>query len=165
VPASGDDTSRFARLETTPAGFRLAGGNAAIVAHVFATLQHHRTEDAPEITPEMKTVPLFACGISSETGEYVLVPRGSVTAVPEKAVSRSGKFVKQPGGGATLDSLFLGEGDARDADVWEALRTVCEQTVADPEACRSLSDSVASLVLLRAGIVRDKWGLPNIGAA
>ena len=161
VPATGDNaTSRFA-VGTAPSGFPTTPGSNLSLAY------NHLTEElvrkAELLPPEMKSVKLERTVIDG-VGKYVSVDRGTVTAPVTHVTARSGRFVKlNVSGGALLDNFVRGEEawrDARDADVWEALRSLCEQINATGEECRALSDTVARAVLLRAGISRRPDALP-----
>lgn len=157
VPASSESHSRFS-VDRTPGGISVAS-TAEAVAAAYEQLLAERIADTPEAQPERKTVELQ---VVVKTGEdYEVVDRGSVTAVPTRAVSRSGRFKRQKAeAGALIDLCFLGE-DVRDSDAWNALLELCRQERPDSATCRLLSDRLAVLILLRAGIVAARDDLPT----
>src|SRR5262249_33582195 len=107
----------------------------------------------------------------TQAGEYVIVPRGEVTAAPifEAAVpTKFAKGVKELTAGELLDSLFLGtEGwtSARDDAVWAALLAWIEETEATAPVIRRVNDLVAVALCLRNGLDITPMNLPNPGTA
>jgi hypothetical protein len=164
LPEKPNGASRFA-IRQTAAGWNVPGGLAGGAAHALATLIEHRIEDAEALEPDPKTVKLH--GIVKTADGYVLIPRGSITDVPTRRWTYTGRFGSYTASPALLDELFLGNAklvaEVRDEVVWESARMLCEQLGAGGEALRGISDSVAQLILLRQGIARDKWSLPPIG--
>jgi hypothetical protein len=159
VPALTDD-SRFA-LGATSEGWNV-GTRAEAAAFAFARLLEHRTEEAPPLTPSVKSVPLSWVGRTTD-GTYVVVDRGVVSRIPTHETTRSGRFKKhQQRAGGLLDSAFLGEADARADELYGALKSFCEQHQPSGDVLRSLNDHVSLLILLRAGIVMHRAELPQL---
>jgi hypothetical protein len=161
VPATGDDRCRFA-IPSTPGGWSTTPG--ANVALCYSHLLEELIASAPRLTPKHRSVRLLRCRLAADGG-YELVERGVVAAVPEFEPRVPTRFAKTSSkGGALLDELMKGEGDgwskATDEQVFTALRELCEQTHANGEEARQMSDFVACAVLLRHGIRKHVTGLP-----
>jgi hypothetical protein len=161
APPAGEATSRFA-LTATPAGRGLPS-LAAVVSQVYRNLLADRLREAPPPLPEPVTV-VLKFPVRDEDG-WRLAHRGEVRGVPSAAPNRPGKFAKLTVGPNLLDEAFLGiEGGAfekaRDDAIWESLIALCRDLDPTPDVVRSLVDSVASLVCLRAGLIADAPDLP-----
>jgi len=120
-------------------------------------------EQSEPLPPTSKTVALKKV-VLTDNG-YVLTDRQSVTATPTRANKTPGRFVALTSSGPGLvDELMLGSGEgfekARDDQLWEGLRNLCESTSPSGEVTRSLSIAVALALLLRAGIVMNAAQLP-----
>jgi hypothetical protein len=158
-----NDTSRF-ELPKNPSGYDVPPTQAA--ADSFAILLDRLAERAEPMIPARVSCKLFYAGKSTESGEWALVPRGAVTAVPTVAATRSGRFARQTAKeGAILDQLFLdGAPSARDDVVWEALLAWCERTQPSAAVARKVNDLAAQAILLRCGIAGIRPDqLPRIG--
>lgn len=162
VPPTGTSKTRF-MLSHGPGGATSEPVN--IVTLALNVLGLERRAATPSVIPATTTVPLKRVGIDVATGEYVLVDRGSLSRVPTREAVRSGKFVKlDVSGAALLDEVFVGGPAytmARDEQIWDALRQLAEDVKAEGRTLRLLSDEVACLVALRAGIEVTASGLPN----
>lgn len=155
VPATGSaDVSRFP-VGVSPAGH--TGPPDQVYANLLSNLVADRQNEQPQIIPETVVVELFKVVRSDKTGEYALVQRPGVRAVPTRANTRPGRFgtVKAQGIELLNDAFLGGEAweKARDADIWEALLAACKDVQAQGRALRMLCDLTALLILARAGIV------------
>lgn len=159
-------------IPAAPSGSRFylgqtAAGNATDpafnVGASFLSLIAARRAAMQPLAPAPITVALKLA--VKEGGEWVLRDRGFVTAVPSLAGRRPGKLGQTKlRGGELLDSFGLGgEGweKATDAEVFEALRAVCETHDLEGDAWRLLNDSVCRLIVLRAGAFVSEEALPH----
>jgi hypothetical protein len=166
APPTGDESSRFA-LGSNPSG--LACDPSETVANVYATLAEARVAAAEPRKPETKDVALRFVSKRSDTGEWALFDRGTVSGPVTVEPVRPGRFARTKlEGGALLDELMLGHGaftDTPDAVVWKALLELCKQVNPLHRAARAISDAVCRVVCLRAGLGDvPPWKLPNPGA-
>jgi len=142
-------------LDRGPGGIQAASA-AANVAAVYSGLVSRLAELSEPLAPTRKTVALKRVVLTTEG--YILQERQSVTAQPTRENNSPGRFAAlKTNAGAICDSILLGSGEgwtkARDDQVFEALRDLCENLNASGEVCRQLSINVALAVLVRAGIV------------
>jgi hypothetical protein len=157
VPKSGSDRSRYA-LDRLPEGHP-SRSCAETIAQSYERLLTLRKEQAAALVPERKRIPLKWIGRDPESGEWTIRERGVVDAAPSVAGTAPSRFAKlRSSGGALVDELLLGPdggeawSKARDEDVWEALRDLCEAEFPDGLTARRLNDAVCAAILLRHGI-------------
>jgi hypothetical protein len=158
VPAAGSETSRFL-LGQTSEGWSTPRKIDAC-ASAYTKLVADRKVEAAPLQPEFKEIELKYVGLTT-TGEYVIVPRGKVRAIPTKEPTASGKFKRlKSTGGALLDEAFLGA-DVRPDTLWNALLELATAERPEGRTLRDLNDAVAELVLIQAGLDVDKRSLPQ----
>jgi hypothetical protein len=159
VPATTNSESRYLVAQTSE-GWSVSR-RADACGNAWSKLLLDRQSEAVDQRPAFKEIELKYVGFSAATGEYVIVPRGTVRAVPTKEPTASGRFRKlKASGGALLDEAFLGE-DVRPDALWNALLEMAEQERPEGRTLRTLNEAVALLVLLQAGICLDARALPQ----
>jgi hypothetical protein len=162
VPANGLSASRFL-LPAGPSGWP-TDSPAESVAETYRQLTEERLEAAEPITEAPVVVELKYVRRDREAGWH-LVRRGSVTGRPTLEPTRPGRFSRGAReAGALLDDVFLGGqsyAQANDEKLWNALLTFCETEQPRGRVVRQLNDSLAVLILLRAGLEVKASSLPQ----
>ncbi len=165
VPPLPGPESRFEGLPTNPSGYAMPGTQVA--ADSWTILFDRLKDKAEPIQPEFVSVNLMFCGRDVTSGEYVLLPRGTIRAVPTLKNKREGRFGRggKETAGAILDALFeSGAPGVRDDAVWSALQEWAQRTQPDGTTMRRVSDLTALACLYRAGILGVRPDeLPGIG--
>jgi hypothetical protein len=157
VPAL-PDRSRWL-LSTSPSGFSMAPQETFSLA--LKNLLAERKAAAAAWTPEPVTVRLKM--VVRRGDSFELAERGEVVALPTAVSARPGKRWRQgeKAPGEALDGLYLGLdpwwSSMPDGEAWDCAVQVAAASGLGTAALRVLNDSLALLLLARAGIpqVRD----------
>jgi hypothetical protein len=152
VPAL-PDRSRWL-LASSPSGFKMAPQETFSLA--LKNLLAERKASCAAFTPEPVTVRLKM--VVRRGDAFELADRGEVSALPAAVSARPGRRWRQgeKAAGEALDSLFLGLdpwwSEMPDGEAWDCAVQVSEAARLDTPGLRVLNDSLALLLLARAGL-------------
>lgn len=162
-PSNEEGRSRF-ELDTSPGGWPVAPAENA--ARCWVNLAVDLRTKAEPYAPTPRVVKLHRLARTT-TGEFVLVERGVVEAIPDlvpSVPSRIPKLRPDQRAGSLVDSFLLGEAEAydraTDGQVWKALLEWAQETRPSPGAARTASEAVALAVLCRQGVSAEVHELP-----